>query len=94
MTKFHIVERAKILYWDWKIERCTQSCSFQMLLITSWKRGPLCHKSHGESGQNGQEGGRSAYKYELTGIGSSVRPAVRRPQEKLGPAIARPQRDD
>ena len=43
-------------------------------------------------GQNGQEGGRSAYNDGLMGMGSSVRPAVRRPHEKLGTAIGHPQR--
>ena len=43
-------------------------------------------------GQNGQEGGRSEQKEKLEVTGSSVRPAVRRSQEKLRPAIRRPQR--
>ena len=40
----------------------------------------------------GKEVGRSRRDDGLMGMGSSVRPAVRLPQEKMGPAIGLPQR--
>ena len=37
-----------------------------------------------------KEVGRRRQDYGLMGMGTSVRPAVRRPQEKVGPSIRRP----
>ena len=41
---------------------------------------------------DGKEIGQRRWDDRLMGMGTSVRPAVRRPQKKLGPAIGRPQR--